>query len=91
MLGSAAGKSASFEVVRDSNTGLISRKIWLPKLLYNALPWFYVGSGIAAFLATLYISEWFWVLPHYVLFSAACVHLGLLIYRRRQRDDTGEA
>jgi len=91
MLGSAAGKSAYVENVRDGNTRLISRKIWLPKLLYNALPWFYVGSGIAAFLATLYISEWFWVLPHYVLFSAACVHLGLLIYRRRQRHDTGEA
>jgi Flp pilus assembly protein TadB len=64
------------------------RKIWLPKLVYSALPSFYVGSGIAAFLATLYINEWFWILPHYLLFSVACVHLGLLVYRRRrQRSD----
>ncbi|HSG98177.1 MAG TPA: hypothetical protein VLA11_09310, partial [Woeseiaceae bacterium] len=58
---------------------------WLPKLAYDALPWFYVVSGLAAFAATLYISEWFWVLPHYLLFSVGCVHLGLLIYRRRRR------
>lgn len=63
----------------------VTRKIWLPKLLYNFLPFFYVGSGIAALLATLYISEWFWVLPHYLMFSAGCLHLGLLVYRRRNR------
>jgi len=63
----------------------LSRKIWLPKLLYRALPVFYVLSGFAALLATVYISEWFWVLPHYLLFSAACLHMGLLIHRRRHR------
>jgi hypothetical protein len=63
---------------------LANKKIWLPKLLYNALPYFYLASGFAAFLATLYISEWFWVLPHYLLFSATCVHLGITVYRRRR-------
>ena len=63
----------------------VSRKIWLPKLLYDALPYFYLLSGIAAFLTTLYISDWFWVLPHYLLFSAACLHLGIFVYRRRRR------
>lgn len=63
----------------------MSRKIWLPKLLYDALPYFYLLSGIAAFLTTLYISDWFWVLPHYLLFSAACLHLGVFVYRRRRR------
>jgi len=61
----------------------LSRKIWIPKLLYRALPLFYLLSGLGALLATLYISEWFWVLPHYLLFSAACLHMGLLVYRRR--------
>lgn len=72
---------------------LIARNIWLPKGLYDALPYFYLVSGILAFLATLYISAWFWVLPHYLLFAAACVHLGIVIYRRRRprRDQsTGE-
>ena len=65
--------------------GLKLRKIWLPKLLYDALPYFYLVSGVAAFLATLYISEWFWVLPHYLLFSAACLHLGAYVFHRRHR------
>ena len=64
---------------------MATRKIWLPKLLYDSLPYFYLVSGFLAFFATLYISEWFWVLPHYLLFSAACIHLGVLIYRRRRR------
>lgn len=90
MLGSAAGKapplSETQEVVRHTGN-LFSRKIWLPKLLYNSLPYFYLLAGFGAFVATLYISEWFWVLPHYLLFSAACIHLGILVYRRRQRPD----
>ena len=85
MLSSAAGKPASLAEARGQNTSLISRKIWLPKVIYHALPWFYVCAGIAAFLATLYINEWFWVLPHYVLFSIACVHLGVVVHRRRRR------
>lgn len=63
----------------------LARKIWLPKVIYDLLPVFYIVSGIAALLATLYISEWFWVLPHYLLFSAACLHLGGMIFRRRHR------
>ena len=88
MLTTAAGKTATLTdtqaLARDGG-GLIKRKIWIPKLAYDALPCFYVGAGIAAFAATLYISEWFWVLPHYLLFSVGCVHLGLLVYRRRRR------
>jgi hypothetical protein len=90
MLSTAAGKQAELtetqEVTRDTGR-LISRKIWLPKLVYDALPYFYLLSGFGAFLATLYISDWFWVLPHYVLFSAACVHLGVNVYRRRRRPE----
>jgi len=88
MLSTAAGKPAALtqtqEITRQTGR-VISRKIWLPKLIYDALPYFYLASGFAAFFATLYISEWFWVLPHYLLFSAACIHLGLLVYRRRRR------
>jgi hypothetical protein len=90
MLSTAAGKSAELsdtqEITRDSGR-LISKKIWLPKLIYDALPYFYILSGFLAFLATLYISEWFWVLPHYILFSAACIHLGIIVYRRRRRPE----
>lgn len=72
------------EVAR--NTGaVVTQRIWLPKLLYDALPYFYLVSGILAFFATLYVSEWFWILPHYLLFCAACLHLGIVVYRRRHR------
>ncbi len=75
------------QIVRGTGN-LVTRKIWLPKLVYSALPYFYIGAGIAALLATLYISEWFWVLPHYLLFSAVCLHLGFIVYRRRNRPDS---
>jgi len=87
MLGSAAGKPIHLTETQQAvrTTGkTVSRKIWLPKMLYDALPYFYLTSGFAAFFATLYISEWFWVLPHYLLFSAACIHLGIAVYRRRR-------
>jgi fatty acid desaturase len=88
MLSSAGSKSATLtdtqEVTRSAGS-FVSRKIWLPKALYDVLPYFYLVAGLAAFLATLYISTWLWVLPHYLLFSAACLHLGVLIIRRRRR------
>ena len=88
MLSSSGTKSANLtdtqEVARSAGS-FVSRKIWLPKGLYDALPYFYLVAGLTAFLATLYISTWIWILPHYLLFSAACIHLGVLILRRRQR------
>ena len=69
----------------DAAESLMNRKVWLPKVLYEAIPYFYFFSGIVAFLATVYVSSWFWVLPHYVLFSVACLHLGVAIFRRRRR------
>ncbi|MBT8068298.1 MAG: hypothetical protein KJO09_13735 [Gammaproteobacteria bacterium] len=88
MLSTAAGKATTQSKARPRrrDTGsLASRRIWLPKLVYDALPYFYLASGLAAFFATLYITEWFWVLPHYVLFSFVCLHLGVIVYRRRHR------
>ena len=76
--------SATQELTRRAGK-LATRKIWLPKLLYDALPWSYFGAGGAALFATLYISDWFWVLPHYLLFSGACLHLAFTVYRRRRR------
>ena len=70
-------------LTRDAGS-LVTRKIWLPRLLYDLLPYFYLSAGFAAFFATLYISDWFWVLPHYLLFSAACLLMGYVVYRRRR-------
>ncbi len=91
MISTAAGKPLALSETQQvtQKTGkLAARKIWLPKLLYDALPYFYLTAGFAAFFATMYISEWFWILPHYLIFSAACVHLGVAIYRRRQSKES---
>lgn len=87
MISDTAGKSIALsetQQVTRKTGNIAARKIWLPKLLYDALPAFYLVSGVLAFLATLYISEWFWVLPHYLLFSVACLHMGVLVYQRRR-------
>lgn len=84
-----ARKPADLNESRKSDqlpTSLFSRKIWLPKAVYAALPYFYLTTGVAALMATLYISNWLWVLPHYLLFSAACLHMSALIFRRRYRN-----
>ena len=88
MISNAANKSVHLsdtqQVTRDAGK-LMARKIWLPKAIYNLLPYFYLFSGVAALLATIYINAWFWVLPHYLLFAGACIHMGILVYRRRHR------
>lgn len=66
---------------------ILGRRVWLPSFVYAILPWFYTGSGLFALLATVYISDWYWVVPHYLLFSAACIHMGIAVFRRRRRPD----
>lgn len=83
---STVALSETQQVTRKTGT-ILSQKIWIPKLLYAALPYFYLFSGFTALIATLYIGSWIWILPHYVLFSAVCLHIGLLIHRRRRRSD----
>jgi hypothetical protein len=88
MLSSSAPKSTtagnSQTPVRSAGT-LLSRKVWLPKVFYDAVPYFYLAAGVLAFFTTLYVSEWFWVLPHYLLFSVACLHIGIIVLRQRHR------
>ena len=87
MAGAAAEKTTS---VPKSQAGpgfldRMRRKIWLPKLVYDLLPWFYILASIAAFLATIYIESWFWVVPYSLLLSAACIHLAIFVFRSRHR------
>ena len=88
MLRSTAPKPATAGKAHDSGrtaTPLFFRKVWLPKIFYESIPYFYLLAGLLAFLTTTYISEWFWVLPHYLLFSVACLHLGIIGLHRRRR------
>ncbi len=65
--------------------GIAFRKVWLPRALYQSLPYFYIVAGIAAAIGTAYISDWFWAVPHYVLFAAGCVHFGVIVTHKRRR------
>ena len=88
MLENAAGKTASPATDIAGSEALPLQKIWLPKLIYDALPWFYLFSGVAALLATIYVHHWIWVVPHYLLFSVACVHLGVMVFTKRRRNSS---
>lgn len=80
-----APKLTSTQMLVQKAGRMASRRVWLPRLVYESLPYFYLAAGFAALFATLYISEWFWVLPHYLLFSGGCVHLAFVISRLRAR------
>jgi hypothetical protein len=63
---------------------ILTRRVWLPKFIYVCIPWFYLFAGLSALLASLYISNWYWILPHYLIFSIACLHLGAIVIRWRK-------
>ncbi len=65
-------------------TPFLMRRIWLPRLIYLAVPYFYISAGLLVLATTIYVSRWYWVLPHYLLFSAACLHMSFVIRRWRQ-------
>lgn len=87
MSSNAAGKASpdsDISSVGRHTVEFLRKKIWLPKLIYSAVPYFYLVAGFSALLATFYIAEWFWVLPYYLLFSFASLHIGIIIFRRRR-------
>jgi hypothetical protein len=74
---------------------LLFRKLWLPRSVYEALPYFYLASGLGALLSALYLPSWTWILPYLILLGAICLHAGLAIltlrwrYRHAQGDPPG--
>ena len=68
---------------------LAKRRIWLPRIVYESLPFAYITVGFAAFFATLYIPEWYWVVPYYFLFACASIHAGLHVWTKRFRARLG--
>ncbi len=64
---------------------LLFRKLWLPKALYEFLPYCYVVGGIGALLSALYLPGWTWILPYLVLLGAVSLHAGLAVLTLRWR------
>lgn len=74
-----------------SSWARLQRRIWLPRVLYEALPWLYLGTGGAALAGGLFGSEGGWYYPYLALFGLAVLHGALWVataryrWRRRQR------
>ncbi len=93
MLSENADKSLDFgatQITAQRSLGWAYRKVWLPKLAYDCLPYFYLTAGFAALFATLYIADWFWILPHYTIFTVACIHMATRLFRLRRRKDSDQ-
>ncbi|MEL7310187.1 MAG: hypothetical protein AAFN07_01640 [Pseudomonadota bacterium] len=68
-----------------------SSRVWLPELIYEALPYCYILIGFSALFTSLYISEWYWVVPHCVLLAGASLHAGASILMKRQQARGGNS
>ena len=72
---------------RDSGRlrNLATRKIWLPRSAYAALPYLYIFLGIYAMTAALFLRNWSWIVPYLVLIGVGCVHAGAYVLSLRFR------
>jgi len=75
---------------------LLLRRLWLPRFIYEALPYLYIACGLVALGSAIYTPDWTWILPWAILVGLICLHAGLALaalrYRIRKdtrRDDQG--
>jgi len=61
------------------------QKFWLPRVVYEALPYLYLALGLAAVAAAIYVPDWAWILPYAILLGLTCLHAGLAIVTLRYR------
>jgi len=70
---------------------ILFRKLWLPRGLYEAIPYVYLAFGAVALGSAVFGSGWTWILPYVVLLGLICLHAGLALltlrfrFRRRKR------
>lgn len=55
------------------------------RLFSSPAPYLYLTGAFAAIVATLYVPDWFWILPHYVLLCAGTIHLAIAVRRKYPR------
>lgn len=63
---------------------LLGRPVWLPRRVYAAVPWFYLGSGGASLLGGLFLTDGTWYLPYLLLLGGACLHAAVALASMRQ-------
>ena len=57
--------------------------MWLSKPLYESLPFYYVGVGLLALTASLYVNYWYWPLICTAVGIASLI-AGLVVWLRRR-------
>ncbi len=70
---------------------ILLRKLWLPRGVYEALPYAYIGLGLTALASAIYLPGWTWVLPYLALIGLGCLHAGLALIALRYRFRRGHA
>jgi hypothetical protein len=74
---------------------LLTRRVWLPRWLYEALPALYLLLGAAALAAGILVEGPAWILPLAAVGAIGLVHLGLWVatlrFRHRHRTSPGGA
>ncbi len=70
---------------------IAERRVWLPRAIYESLPFVYILVGCSALLSTVFNRHWSWLVPHVFLLGCFLVHLGLMVRRRRMRARSGGA
>jgi hypothetical protein len=53
---------------------VLRQPIWLPRGLYAAVPWIYLGCGTGALLGGVFLPDPTWFLPYLLLLGVACLH-----------------
>jgi O-antigen/teichoic acid export membrane protein len=63
------------------------RRVWLPTIWYEAMPWIYCSLGASALLSGLFLPDPGWMAPYLLLVAVTALHVGLwfLMLRRRYR------
>ena len=64
---------------------LLLRKLWLPRIVYETLPFLYLFLGLTALASAMHLQDWTWILPYAILLSLICLHAGLALITLRYR------
>jgi hypothetical protein len=73
---------------------ILTRRVWLPAIVYEALPYLYILCGVVALVSAIFARDWTWILPWAILVGLICLHAGLALaalrYRLRRRPPVAE-
>jgi hypothetical protein len=61
--------------------------MWIPKPIYESLPYFYLSVGVISLAASLYVNHWYWPVICFGL-GLFCLVAGLVVMLKR-RDSRG--